>query len=305
MTETIKKFVECTIPVSHCNLKCSYCYIIQEHRRNINMPGFKYSPEYIGRAFNKRRWGGSMLVNLCGAGETLMCPGITQIIAAILNEGHFMNVTTNGTMSKIFDEIINLPDELLSRLCFAFSLHEGKDFSIFTEHSEQEYINYGKEFKSPLFDFTCKNFRVKRHEFCYAGDWSFKLNLATGELRSCYFSQPFYNIYENVNECVKTFPVGNNCGNSYCVNSSHFMSLGVIPEIQCPSYVELRDRPEAKWYTVKMRGFLDTRLYNGNSQYSTIRKYFTNQYFRLHSLMRRVRAKVIRKINNVIKINIK
>ncbi|MBQ7221651.1 MAG: radical SAM protein [Synergistaceae bacterium] len=123
MQTSIKKFVECTVPISHCNLRCSYCYIIQENRRDADMPGFRYSPEYIGRAFRQERWGGTMLVNLCGAGETLLCPQITEVISAILEQGHFMNVTTNGTISAKFDEIARLPEELRSRLCFAFSLH--------------------------------------------------------------------------------------------------------------------------------------------------------------------------------------
>ena len=122
-TSSIKRFVECTVPISHCNLRCGYCYIIQEKRRDADMPGFRYSPEYIGRAFSKERWGGTMLVNLCGAGETMMCPQITEVISAILEQGHFMNVTTNGTISAKFDDIAMFPEELRSRLCFAFSLH--------------------------------------------------------------------------------------------------------------------------------------------------------------------------------------
>ena len=122
-TSSIKKFVECTVPVSHCNLRCKYCYIIQENRRDADMPGFRHSPEYIGRAFNQERWGGTMLVNLCGAGETMMCPQITEVISAILEQGHFMNVTTNGTISAKFDDIARFPEDMRSRLCFSFSLH--------------------------------------------------------------------------------------------------------------------------------------------------------------------------------------
>ena len=45
-----------------------------------------------------------------------------------------------------------------------------------TALSKEEYIKIGKEMQSPLFDFTCKNFMVKRKEYCYAGYWSGKLN---------------------------------------------------------------------------------------------------------------------------------
>ena len=30
--DKIKRFFECLIPVTICNLKCEYCYIIQEER---------------------------------------------------------------------------------------------------------------------------------------------------------------------------------------------------------------------------------------------------------------------------------
>lgn len=340
--ETIKRFVECLVPVSQCNLKCSYCYVIQENRRNSTTSPFACSPEEIGYAFRKERWGGTMLVNLCGFGETLLLPAMTNIIYHILQQGHFINVTTNGTISKRFDEIIQFPKELLSRLCFAFSLHytelirthnlenfidnvnkvkaagcsilvqlnlsdeyienideikricvenfgaypqaaltrrENDDMSIFTNYTNDEYLAFGKSFDSPLFDFTYKNFKVKRKEFCYAGAWSYTLDLATGDLSSCYFSRPFYNIYANPNSKIKSLPVGCNCHNPYCVNSSHFMSLGIIPSIPCPTYVDLRDRADAQWYTTEMKNFLNTHLYDSNRQFNLCKKIGANIYF--------------------------
>ena len=47
-----------------------------------------------------------------------------EIIKEILKQGHYVNITTNGTVSKRFDEIINtIPKEDLKRLHFAFSFH--------------------------------------------------------------------------------------------------------------------------------------------------------------------------------------
>ena len=268
-----------------------------------------------------------------------MCPEITEIIAAILKEGLFMNVTTNGTISAKFDEIINLPKEFLSRLSFSFSLHylelerthnlqkfaenvlkvqkagcsvlvqmnlcdeyitrrdeikefcinnfgalpqlaltrkQGEGFKIFSNYTDEEYINYGKEFDSPLFEFTCKNFRVKRHEFCYAGAWSYTLNLATGDLSSCYFMPPFYNIYKNVDEDVPASTMGNNCCEAYCINSSHFMSLGVIPKVETPTYASLRNREDAGWYSNTMKDALNGKLADANEEYSPIKKAQSN-----------------------------
>lgn len=336
--DKIKRFVECTIPVSQCNLRCSYCYVIQENRRNAETSKFRCSPEEIGKAFTVERWGGLMLVNLCAFGETLLCPQLPEISFNILRNGHYINITNNGTMTKQLERVLLATDGMHDRICFAFSLHyvelknrnllevfvsnvnmiksagcsyliqlnlcdeyiecldeiklfcqksfgalpqvaltrkEGSEYNIFSEYSDKEYFEFGRSFDSPLFSFTSENFKVKRKEFCYAGDWSFKLDIASGDLRCCYFDKPFYNIYDNITEPIKTKTVGNNCGCTYCVNSSHFISLGVIPEIRCTTYVSLRDRGN-KWYTESMRQFLSGKLYENNTQYSILRKMLIN-----------------------------
>jgi len=54
------------------------------------------------------------------------------------------------------------------------------------------------------------------------------------------------------------------------------MSLGVIPEIVTPSYAELRNRPDANWYTPKMRTFLGGKLSEANREYGSSRKLIAN-----------------------------
>ena len=341
--DKLKGFVECLVPVSKCNLFCSYCYVVQQERRNTETDAFRCSPEKIGEAFHVKRWGGKLLVSMCGYGETMLCRELPDIVYYVLKQGHYVNLTNNGTVDKGIEDTLDRSRGMLSRLCFSFSLHyielkkrgwlgkfadnvrkvrdagcsflvqlnladeyiecideikqycreefgaypqialtrkEGNGFQIFTEHTDEEYIEYGKSFNSPLFEMTCKNFRVKRQEFCYAGNWSYTLNLATGDLKSCYFcSAPFYNIYDNVSEKVKKLTVGNNCWYPYCVNSSHFISLGVIPEISCPSYVELRDR-DGQWYTQQMQEFLGQKLYDNNRRFNKVERVMMNKYFR-------------------------
>lgn len=123
-TDDVDKFVKCLVPISHCNLHCDYCYVIQGNLRDAQMPNFRLSPAEIGRAFNPKRWNAKRLfVSFCGMGETLLCKEMTDIIYHTLAWGNFVNVTNNGTMTSAINKLINMPKDLSSRLVFAFSLH--------------------------------------------------------------------------------------------------------------------------------------------------------------------------------------
>lgn len=356
--DKIKRFIECLVPVTACNLKCEYCYIIQQSRRANKLPKFEYSPEYIGKALSKERLGGVCLISLTGAGETLLPREIPLIVEELLKQGHYVNITTNGTLSKKFDELLKMPKDLLERLHFSFSLHylelkkmnlvntffenvkkvknagcsilvqfnlydgyydsldeikelclkevgalpqvaatreecRGKNnkvvgYKLYTNNSNDSYKEIGDKFDSPLFDMTMRNFNVKRKEFCYAGDWSFILDLATGDVKRCYFEGVTQNIYKDLSKPIVFRPIGNNCRYQYCVNSSHFMSLGIIPESKSKSYGELRNREQADWYSDKMKSFLNTKLCESNKEYSFLAKTYYNVlskfYFLTHIL---------------------
>lgn len=315
--EKIHKFIECLLPVTTCNLYCNYCYVIQENRREMKIPKLDYSIETIAAATTKERFGGTCYFSICGAGETLIPEYALDIAKAFLENGHYVNITTNGTISKRFDEIAAFPAEYRSRLSISFSFHylelkrlnlmdcffeniekvkqagcsylvqlnmcdeympyiadikqickektgaypqiavTRKESSypktkieLMTDKGEQAYLEAGREFDSPLFEFTMKNFLVKRKEFCYAGDLAYVLNLKTGLLKRCYCSCVVQNIFADVKKPIFELAVGKYCNEPYCVNSSHFMSLGVIPEIETPSYYKLRDRGVHKKYAI-------------------------------------------------------
>ena len=131
--DKIKRLIIAHVPVSTCNLRCKYCYITVQNRWNAELPKFDHTVEEIGRALSKERLGGVCFVNLCGSGETLLPPVMVDIIKGILEQGHYVEVVTNGTASKRFDEIIKLSTNLLERLTFKFSFHylELKRLNIF------------------------------------------------------------------------------------------------------------------------------------------------------------------------------
>ncbi|MCX4131383.1 radical SAM protein [Megamonas funiformis] len=119
----MKRFLDCYIPITTCNLKCHYCYIAQLNNFENEPPKFKYDNEYIAKALSKDRLGGICLINLCANGETLLVPRMVELIKLLLENGHYISVVTNGTITKHFDEIVKFPRVLLERLFFKFSFH--------------------------------------------------------------------------------------------------------------------------------------------------------------------------------------
>lgn len=355
----MRRFIECLIPNSTCNLKCSYCYLIQEGRRKQDPGFYHYSPQVIGKALSKARLGGVSLISMTAQGETLLSKELPEITVEILRQGHFVNITTNGTASCKLDKLLEATAGYHSHLHFSFSFHfvelRNKNLlGIFFENIKKvraagcsfllqinlvdeyipfwdeikrlslcnvgalpqvaltrdesnntyrpltslefsDYMKIGCEMNSPLFDFTCQNFMVKRKEFCYAGYWSATLDMATGVLTGCYGGGFRRNIFENPDAPIPFTPIGKNCPHRFCFNSSHFLSQGCIPSLlPLPSYGQLRNREDAGWYTNTMRDFLYKQFEDVNPKlpFAIHLRYFTrNIYRKLHSMAGRVKRK--------------
>lgn len=121
MTDKIKRFIDCNFPVKTCNLRCHYCYVTQNREFDKELPKFKYTPEHIVKSLSQRRLGGICNINICGEGETMLPPEIIPITKGLLENGHYVNLITNGTISKRFDELCEFEPNLLSRLFIKFS----------------------------------------------------------------------------------------------------------------------------------------------------------------------------------------
>ena len=345
----MRRFFECLIPVTACNIKCSYCYVVQEGRRKNEKAIFNYPPETIAKSLSKERLGGISLISITGSGETLIPLELPEIVQQILFEGHFVNITTNGLLSDRLDKLLEATKGYHSHLHFSFSFHylelkrrnlintffsnirkthkagcsillqinlvdeylqywdeikclsieyvgalpqvaltrdeSNKDFKIMSSLSKDEYQARGREMNSPLFDFTCRFFKEKRREFCYAGLWSAKLNLCTGEMSACYGNGRVQNIFDDPCKPIIFEPIGNNCKFMYCINSSHFISQGIIPELMpLPSYGELRNREEGHWYTPEMKQFLYQQFGDTNPLLSKGEQHLYNIKYQITSV---------------------
>lgn len=119
----LKRFIDVYIPTETCNLRCHYCYIAQNRKFNSKIAKLKYSPNEVRQALSIKRLGGTCIFNFCAGGETLIAEEIIDVIRELLEEGHYVMIVTNGTLTKRFEKISEFPSELMKRLFFKFSFH--------------------------------------------------------------------------------------------------------------------------------------------------------------------------------------
>ena len=122
--EKLKKILLFRIPMSICNFRCHYCYLAQrpEHFQG-EQPEMKYSPEQVAKALTVERLGGPAFMNFCADGETLLTKNIESYVKALVQEGHYAEVVTNLSVTKILDKFLSWDKELLQRLEFKCSFH--------------------------------------------------------------------------------------------------------------------------------------------------------------------------------------
>ena len=351
----IKRYIDCYVPVTTCNLRCPYCYVTNHHLFEGPLPEFKYSPEYVRKALSKDRLGGTCLINFCADGETLLTPYLIDYVKELLIEGHFVMIVTNGILTNRIKEYASLPPELIKHLFFKFSYHylefrkrnlfeqffnnvkmvrdagcsftleltpsdeaisfiddikeralnelgalchvtiardekDDSELPMLTKLSKQEYVEKWGTFDSKLFDYKLSIFEVKRKEFCYAGDWSFILNLLTGEMKQCYFSWYSQNIFENIDTPIKFKAIGSHCRAHHCYNGHSFIVLGDIPELPSPTYTEERNRvcvDGSEWLKPDVKELMSSRLKESNEEYPRIKRMFVDVTTSAHILKKK------------------
>lgn len=135
-----------------------------------------------------------------------------------------------------------------------------------TRLTPEEYDRIWSGFDSPFWAFKKALFGVRREEFCYAGDWSAYINLATGSIHQCYRGMELGNAFAHPERPFPAFPIGR-CRNPHCYNGHALMSAGLIPQLETPGYGDLRDRirPDGShWLQPGMRAMMNTKLADSN-----------------------------------------
>ena len=342
--EKKKRFIECLLPSSFCNLRCEYCYVIQQNRRKGIIKQPKYSIETMLNGLKKERLGGACFFSICAIGETLIPSYLFSFVKGLLEEGHYVNLTNNGTATNRIIEYCTLPKELLSHLHFGFSFHyielkkqnllkcffenvkrvkeagcsfivklnlcdayidsleeikqvcldnlgvypvvsitraeEKGKYKLYTQ-DERCFSKSGAQFNSKMFSFTNHYFNKKIRKFCYAGDWSFLLNLENGILSKCYCNhEDSCDIFADVTQKIDFQAVGRHCRSRYCVNADHFITQGIVPSIHCDGYADIRtDSGRRAWYKKEFFDFSNQKLEESNTKYSFLKKVHIDLYY--------------------------
>ena len=341
--DRMKRYIECYVPITTCNLHCHYCYITRQKKWKDEIVPLQHSVKEIRKALSVQRLGGKCLINLCGGGETLLQPELLDLIREFLEEGHYVFVVTNGTLTEKFEEICQFPEHLLKHLIFKFSYHyfelkrtnqtelffanikrmqaAGCSFTleitpndeivkfipeimaeaekymgalchvtiarddvadgipILSKMEDEEFYQTWKQFASSLLEFKSTIFGKKICDFCYAGDWSVYVHLGTGEMTQCYEGRRLDNIFDNPDKPLKFRAIGDCCKTPHCYNGHAFLSLGVVPTMETPTYASLRNRALAdgtEWLNEEAKQFLSSKLYDTNEQYGKLKKKITN-----------------------------
>lgn len=120
----MKKALLIHIPMSICNFRCHYCYIAQREVCFQGLqPEMKYTPEQVAYALRQERIGGPSFINICAAGETLLTKDLEKYVKALCQEGHYVEVVTNLSVTKVLNEFLTWDTDLLKHLQFKCSFH--------------------------------------------------------------------------------------------------------------------------------------------------------------------------------------
>lgn len=126
-----------------------------------------------------------------------------------------------------------------------------------------EYYKIWSVFHSEMFELKMKYYMMHGTN-CDAGKRSFLIDLETGKISRCLFSEISGNFFDN--NCSLEFQrVGNNCKLEYCYNCHAYTTIGILPDFPAPRLSEIRDRKRvdgSHWLKEEAREFLNVKFFD-------------------------------------------
>lgn len=187
--DKIVKMINGTVHTLGCNLKCEYCYLAQgRYKNDEDIFALKYPLNKILKACSKERLGGICFIQIIGDGETLLPKDVVPLIIGLLQEGHYVQVITNGTLTERIHQLVDKAEQagLSERLLISFSLHfieleKGNWLKIYADN-----INYvRKKGVSFRISMVCSDADIEAekriHEFCQKDLHGVVLNIGSAK----------------------------------------------------------------------------------------------------------------------------
>lgn len=187
------------------------------------------------------------------------------------NVSFSIDITPCDELIPYIDEIKGLFNEKMDGAMPHISVARDmatKELKILSDLNKEEYKTVWEVFDSAKFDYKISEFLKPHREYCKAGNIGFSLELATGNCRICDGApepskMDFYNLYEKPDEPITFVEIGSKCPTAHCYNCHALLTLGLIPEIDTPSYAQMLDRVDNNgkhWLNEKMQKFYSYKL---------------------------------------------
>jgi len=191
-----------------------------------------------------------------------------------------IEITPSDELIPFIDEVKSFSMEHFGALPHITIARDDRTSNIdyLTNLTMQEYDSVWSQFDSEFWRFKKSIFGVKQTDFCYAGAWSYYIDMVTGNAKPCYFGRDCFNFYDKMDGQYKPVieaPVGN-CPIPHCYNGHALMTLGLIPNKYMTCYGTIRDRVRADgthWLQPELLSFFNTKLEESNKPYSKLRIY--------------------------------
>ena len=112
--DRIHRFIDVNlVGTTSCNLRCEYCYVWRKLGFHGENKLSNHSVSELCEGLSNDRTGGSCFINMCARGETMLADGIVELTRGLLQQGHYVSIVTNATITKRIEDILCFPQELL------------------------------------------------------------------------------------------------------------------------------------------------------------------------------------------------
>ena len=139
-----------------------------------------------------------------------------------------------------------------------------------TDLDMEEYDRIWGQFDSDFWRFKKSIFGVRQDGFCYAGAWSYYVDLTNGNARQCYCGEALGDIFEDPGQSFPEKPIGR-CRLPHCYNGHMLMAAGLIPGSSTVRYGDIRNRrmeDGKEWLGHDLRNMFNERIFEVNERLS-------------------------------------